>query len=182
MGGKQAEKGASSGRRRSPAQKAQQAKALAKGRASREAKRKEGLATNRDTAGERWAKLVKGEITVKDLDNEELKAMRVRGRDGVINKGRTYMPAALAHAFRAEFLSRITADIEDAAPDAVQVLKDIANDPEEPAAARVKAATLILERALGRTPQEVHVSASGFDQIAHEVVQGVVIEREDLSA
>jgi hypothetical protein len=48
-----------------------------------------------------------------------------------------------------------------AAPEIVQLLIDVARDRRKPAAARVKAAEVLLNRALGMPVQSVDVSRSG---------------------
>ncbi len=45
------------------------------------------------------------------------------------------------------------------APDAIQALVDVMSNPKSPPAARVRAATAILDRGYGRPGQEVKVSA-----------------------
>lgn len=170
-------KGASSGRPRTPAQRAQIEAAMAKGREGRQRKRDEAKGKNLPTASERWAMLLDGTITVKDLDIEELKAMRVRGKDGVINKRRATIPSHLAHAMRNEFISRAMTKMEDALPEVIDALVEIAKDPDAQESSRVKAIGMVMERVMGRTALDVHVSGSGFDEVAAQVVTGVVVER-----
>lgn len=155
----QQEKSARRTRRASPSQKAIEAGQanLAKGRESRQRKREE--AAGRDTAGERWAKLLDGTITVEDLDDDEISAMRVKGKDGVINRGRK-MPSHLAQQFKSEAIKRAIDKFRMAAPEAVEGLLAIAGDPEAKHADRIKAYSIILERSLGRTPQEIRIEGA----------------------
>jgi hypothetical protein len=45
-------------------------------------------------------------------------------------------------------------------PDAMDTLKQVMKDPKAPAAARVSAATAVLDRAFGRPPQTIHAEAT----------------------
>lgn len=150
---------------------------LAKGRESRQRKRDEAKDNPRMTAGERWSALLDGTLTVADLDDDEIKAMRVKGKDGVVNKGRK-MPSHLAQQFRNEAIKRAVDRFRLAAPEAVKGLLEIANDPDAKPADRIKAYAIILDRSLGRTPQEVRISSeSDWDALGRDLA-GLGLDRD----
>lgn len=177
-----AERGKSAGRtkrstRQTPAELSAGRANLAKGRAAREEKRRQGREQGRPTASERWGMLLSGQITVKDLDDEELRAMAVRGKDGVINKRRNMIPSHIAQAMRQEAIQRANDMVRAAAPAAMKRLLEIAADPDTKDSDAIKALSIVLERSLGKTPQEIKVDGiSGFDALSQAAK--VVVERE----
>jgi hypothetical protein len=157
-------------------------KNLAKGRESKKAMRERARAEGRMGAAERWAMLLSGQLTVGDLDDEEVKRMQVRTANGDFSgRRRSTMPSHIAQAFRDENLKRANAALEAGLGDAVKALLDIAHDPDEKAADRIKAANIIVERVMGKAKQDIKLEVSRFDEVAHEVVEGIVLDREDLA-
>lgn len=149
------------------AQRAAAARNLAKGQKAR----KERMAANADhpKASERWAMLLSGQITVKDLDDDEIKKMRVRGKGGEFNGRAPAVPSHLARQFAAEQHERWKRDILEAVPSAIDALKDILGDNENPQQAAMVRWTI--ERALGKTPDVVIMDGStGFERVAESVV------------
>jgi hypothetical protein len=87
---------------------------------------------------------------------------------------------------------RVIADVKAAAreltPVAMDTLKQVMKDPKAPAAARVGAATAVLDRGWGRPEQTVNANVSVFDQLNDEeqkallaVFAAVQAEEEDES-
>ncbi len=97
--------------------------------------------------------------------------MRVRGRDGGFAGRSPKVPNWLAQEFRKESLRRATEKFRQAAADAVQGLIDIAQDPDAKDSDRIKAYDMIINRALGKTPEVVRVEGmSAFDKMLSEAV------------
>lgn len=148
---------------------------LAKGRAAREKKRKPG---EYETAGERWGRLLSGQITVEDLDDDEIKFMRVRSSDGTFNgKGRA-VPSHLLQAFHGEAIKRSNNKLRTAAPEAVQALIDIGRDPSVKESDRVRALMYVVDRALGKTPETVHVKT---DDAWGNMERDAIVDDRDLA-
>lgn len=133
---------------------------MAKGRADRKKKTDAARAAGVPRAGERWAALLSGQITVADLDEEELAKMRVRGADGGFTGRRPALPSHIAAAMQAESLKRAVDLFREAAPKAVKGLIEIANDPDVKPADRIRAYQLVMERSLGKVPDTVRVEAA----------------------
>ncbi len=147
-------------KRGAPATDAQRAAGrenLAKGRAAKEEKRKSAKAAGAVKAKERWAMLLSGTITVKDLDDDEISRMRVRGKDGGFSGRPPMMPSNIAQSFHAEALRRAQDKFRTGAPEAVQALLDIGKDGSVKEGDRIRALTYIVDRALGKTPQDVNL-------------------------
>jgi hypothetical protein len=82
-------------------------------------------------------------------------------------------------------LREITALARSHSPKMLQVLVDIANDPEQPVFARVQAAQHVLDRGLGKPPQAIAVatgasSPEAFSQMLDVLRSGGPISRERL--
>lgn len=131
---------------------------LAKGREAREQKRREAEAEGRDTGTVRWQKLLDGQLTVADLDDEEITRMRVKAKDGSFaGTPRRSMPSHLAQGFHREAIKRANDKIRTAAPEAVQALLDIGRDPDVKESDRVRALTYIIDRGMGKVPETINV-------------------------
>lgn len=144
-------------RKMSPEQRAAGERNMSAGRKSR-AKR---LAENadHDRAKVRWQKLLDGQLTVKDLDDDELKRMQVRGAGGMFSSKPRALPSHLAAAMRSEWLARGQAKLERGYHDAIQIMLDIANNPDVKDSDRIKAANIVIERTAGKAVEHVHVKS-----------------------
>lgn len=159
------------GKKQTPAQKAAAAANLAKGRASKEEARRKAKEQpeNTMTAGERWAMLLDGTLTVRDLDDEEIRKMRVRSVDGTFNGAGRRLPSHLAVQFQQEAIRRATEMFRTAAPRAVERLLEIADDPDAKHSDVIKALSLIMDRGLGKVPETLRVEgASAWDVLGAE--------------
>lgn len=166
------------GRKPGTATDAQKA-AMAKGRASRASKleaRKQGPRATKS----RHQMLLDGELTVADLDGDELEHFRGRDIDGEF-KGRIRpIPSKLAAQIRQRLLNKMQANIEGFLPAAVQILKDIAESSEQDSA-RVNAVNLILQRGAGKVPDVVRVGAEDpWDAILGDVLRDGALDSEEM--
>lgn len=159
-----------------PARKA----ALDKGRATRNAKLAERKKGPRATKS-RHQMLLDGELTVEQLDEDELKRFRGRDVDGEF-KGRTRpLPARLHSQIRQRLLNIMQQNIEGFLPRAVAILEDIAEGSEQDNA-RVKAVDLLLQRGAGKVPDVVRVGAEDpWDAILSDVLSGDGIESDEFN-
>jgi hypothetical protein len=107
----------------------------------------------------RWRQLVDGDITVDDLDDEELMKGKVRSRNGTFQGTDPVMiPKKMHDALVRRILSRGAEKIRADFFDAIDVIGSIARDESVDPAIRLKAATTVLERVAGRTPEKVELS------------------------
>lgn len=108
----------------------------------------------------RMAQFIAGELTVADLDNEELSKGQFRADDGTF-RGRPpkLIPREFHDAIVRELLQRGEAMVREAYTDAIKVFKDIAMDADAPTKDRLKAAQYLWERSAGKVPDRIEVKA-----------------------
>lgn len=159
-------------RRASAAQKAAGRANLEKGRKQRQEKRDAAKTDPKPSARTRWRQLLDGTLTVKQLDDEEITRMRVKGVDGTFNgPPPAKMPSHLAQAFHQEAIRRANDKIRTAAPEAVQALLDIGRDPDVKEGDRIRALMYVIDRGLGKTPDVIRVEGeSKFDQMLSDAI------------
>lgn len=144
---------------------------LAKGRAKKAEETRKAREQGTPRAGERWARLLDGSLSIEDLDDDEIKNMRVRGADGGFSGKRRPLPSHIAQAFHRESIRRANERFRTAAPEAVKALIEIGTDPEVNESARIRALMFVVERSLGKMPETVRVEGmSAFDRLTAEAV------------
>lgn len=147
-----------------------QREALKRGQEKKRAMAEQAAKEDRDTAGERWAKLLDGTLTVQDLDDEEISKMKVRAKDGTLPGRGRKIPSHLAQQFHQEAIKRANAKFREALSAAVQTLADIATDPDVKEADRIKAANIIVDRVLGKAVETVRVEDTRWDGLLADAV------------
>ena len=129
--------------------------------------------------------LISGELTIEDLDDEEIRKMQLRNKNGDF-RGRAamYIPRDMAMAFRQEHFRRFQAEMSELVPDAIRAIKEQLNSrhlsPGD--ATRLRAAELVLERNFGKVTQNVdqHVvvdKGKSFDDYVGEAL--IDVEEDD---
>lgn len=152
---------------------------LAKGRAARIKQKEEQAAREAageilTTAGERWAKLLDGTMSVQELDEEELSRMQVRSKDGSFAGRPRAVPSHLAQAMQKEAIKRATEMFRQAAPKAVKRLLEIADDPDTKESDAIRALDIVLNRGLGKMPETVLVEEkSKWDEAQEQAFTGI---------
>lgn len=152
-----------------PAQKAAGRANLAKGRKKRE----ELLTTDVDApkAKERWSMLLSGTITVRDLDDDEIEKMRVKGKGGTFSGRAPAIPSHLAQEFHREAIRRAKQKINLATPKVTQALLKMAEDSDVKDSDRIKILMYLMDRQLGKAPEVIHVAGeSDFDAMLRKAV------------
>lgn len=148
---------------------AAQRAALERGRAKRDANRAE-----REKAGhpdaDRWARVLSGQLSVRDLDDEEIRKGRVRNKRGFEGRAPS-MPSHLQQQFQHEVIRRAKNKIIKETNSVTKALVDIAMDDDVPVAQRIKVLMYLQDRQLGRAPETVRIEgASAFDQVTMEAL------------
>lgn len=166
-------KGTRGGNKATDAQRAAGRANLDKGRAKKAKAREQAEREDRETSGERWARLLDGSLTVAELDDAEITKMRVKSKDGTFNgKGRA-LPSHLAQAFHKEAIKRANDKIRTAAPEAVQALLDIGSDKDVKDSDRVRALMYIIDRGMGKVPETVRIEEkSKWDETLEAALGG----------
>jgi hypothetical protein len=165
-------------RKQTPAQRKAAAANLARGHEAREMVEQSKAKGKRETRPQRWAKLLDGSLTVRDLDDEELARMQVRDAAGTLGGTRYMIPSHLAQQMRAESVRRANDMLRTAGPKAVKRLLEIAEDPDTKDTDAIRALALVMERALGKVPDKVIVE--GVDRWGQTLndVTDVAVDRD----
>lgn len=109
----------------------------------------------------RMAKLVSGEISVEDLDDEELARGMCRDKSGGFRGRPTKMvPRVIHERMQAELIKRGNLQFQEAFSGAIKAMADIAKDKKAKDADRIKAAQYVIERIAGKVPDKVEVHAA----------------------
>ena len=139
---------------------------------ARAASRRAARAANPD-AKSRHQMLMDGELSVRDLDREELKAGRGRDIDGEL-KGRVApIPQRIVAKMHQEIFRLHGEIMRSALVDATDTLVELANSPEVKDEVRIKAAAILLERNVGKVPQDIRVgSIDPWEQILDDMLDG----------
>lgn len=155
----------------SEAQKAAGRANLAKGRAAKEKQREAGRKAGSKPVADRWAMLLSGQLTVKDLDDAEIMKMRVRSKSGTFDGPARALPSHLAQQFAAEAVRRAKSQIHAATTEVTKELLNIARDEDVPVAQRIKVLMYLQDRQLGKAPETVRIEgASAFDEVTMEAL------------
>lgn len=135
-------------------------------------KRNEALANRKKDPNKksRHQMLLDGELTVAELDEDELRKFRGRDIDDEF-KGRTApLPARIHNQIRQRLLKIMQDGFESFLPRAQAILEDIA-EAGESESARVKAIDILLQRGAGKVPDIVRVGAEDpWDAILSDVL------------
>jgi hypothetical protein len=119
----------------------------------------------------RWRKLLDGQLTVKDLTDEEIARNRVHGKGGNFSGPAPRLPSHLVQAFQQEGLRRANDKFRTAVPEAVKLLIEIGRDPEVKESDRIRALQYVIDRALGKTAETVRIEgASKFDILSEQAL------------
>lgn len=122
----------------------------------------------------RWDQLIAGIISVDDLDNEELARGQCRDINGTFKGVAPKMvPKSLHDAMMRSLLSRAQEHFRAGLIDSVDALVSIAKGTAFEPADRIKAASIVIDRVMGKTP-EVLITAEAkpwetiFDNISRK--------------
>jgi hypothetical protein len=108
----------------------------------------------------RYAQFLSGEITVEDLDDDELAQGRLKSVDGTF-RGRppTVIPAEMVQAMRREWLKRAQNTLAEALMGkGIGTLVELAESSLDDAV-RLRAAQMIIDRTMGKVPDKIEIAA-----------------------
>lgn len=117
----------------------------------------------------RYKQYLAGQITVDDLDDEELASCGFRAINGTIYKPRN-VPRELVQAFTKAVFDRATQELRANVVRAAQTMAEIMQDKTVEPDVRLKAATTLIERNLGKTPTVVQITGQ---QPWEEIFDGI---------
>lgn len=108
----------------------------------------------------KMAELHMGLRSIKDMDDEELTRMQYRDKNGGFS-GRPSgaLPRPLVQKIRAELLERASKKFDSHLIDSIDVLGSIMKSDTVSPADRIKAAVIIIDRVMGKTPDKIEMTA-----------------------
>lgn len=103
----------------------------------------------------RMQALMDGEISIEDLDDEEIFKGQIRADDGTF-RGRKpdVIPRKFYDMATQELMRRWQQRVNSKLDPALKVLEEIMSNPKLPADARYKSAVYLIERAAGKVPEK----------------------------
>lgn len=114
-----------------------------------------------------------GQITVDDLDDEELATCGFRAKDGRIFKPRN-VPRELVQEFTKAIYERAQQELKGHTVKAAQTVAEIMLNTAVEPDIRLKAANTLLDRGLGKAPQHISMThdVTGFEEVFSAIVAG----------
>ncbi|QLF84328.1 hypothetical protein SEA_KARATE_4 [Microbacterium phage Karate] len=130
--------------------------------------------------------LIKGDLKIEDLDDEEILRMQLKNSNGDF-RGRPplWVPRAFALEMRAEFTRRFQGELNNMLPKALKAHKEILDSrhlaPGD--AARMTAVKEVYDRTFGKVVQQTEVHATvekkDFSDVVADVVMDLDMEEDD---
>ena len=125
----------------------------------------EGANSQEQQSLSRYRQFLAGQLTVDDLDDEELACCGFRAANGSIFKPRN-VPREIAQAFQRAIYERAQAELRSLTVEAAQTMGEIMKNKTIEPDIRLKAALSIIERNLGKTPQVIAVTeAKAYEEV-----------------
>lgn len=134
---------------------------------------------------DRYEAFLVGELTVADLDDEEIYRGQIRNVHGDF-RGRPpkLVPREFATALQQEVARRFSAEIAALVPDAIKAIQTVLNKkhPQPGDGAVVNAAFKVLERFAGKVPETMNLKAeiTSWEKHMTEVVVDYTVDDEEI--
>ncbi len=137
------------------------------------------------SVGTTIARILRGEDDLSEWSDAELERGQRRLRDGSFPSRRPQVIATQLHdELVRRRLGRTTKLLQRSTPQAIRLLVKIVRDEEASNRDRIKAAELILDRALGKAPQAVdlHIDTEKLQPWQRMMAESIVPTEQDLPA
>ena len=130
----------------------------------------------------RMQMLIEGDLTMEDLDDEEINRMQLRNKNGnFAGRPPQWIPRELAGALRAEFQRRFQAKMQEMVPLALKGHEELLRSrhlaPGD--AARMSAIKEVYERTVGKVVQGVDAHVVVEDKRFEDFVGDAIIDVEE---
>lgn len=130
----------------------------------------------------RMQQLIDGDISVDELDDEELQRGKVRSADGRFHAGNSEMvPRKLHDAMMRRILQRGAQRIREDFFNAIDTVSEIMLDSDVDPSIRLRAAGMIIDRIAGKTPEKVEVAleVKPWETVMSRIYKAVPKEQVD---
>jgi len=133
---------------------------------------------------DRYLMFIAGEISVEDLDDEEIFRGQLRNKSGSFaGRPPNYVPREFAIAVQHEAARRFMAEIGGLVPESLAAVQRVLEKrhPQPGDGATVQAAFKVLERFAGRVPETLRLDTgkvSKWDESVQQVIQEEIIDAE----
>jgi hypothetical protein len=108
----------------------------------------------------KMAQLANGVLSVTDMDNEELARMQFRDKNGgFTGRPPANLPRVLVEQIKRELISRAMTELQGGLLPSLKALQTIVDSKDAKDSDKIKAASIYLDRMLGKTPDKLEVSA-----------------------
>lgn len=156
---------------------------LQRGREKREEKKRAHQEAGGETRKQRWARLLDGSLTVRELDDVEIEAMTVYDAAGSVGGKRPLMPSHIAQQFRQEMIRRANDTLLTSLNRAAEALAEIVGDEDASGSDRIRAATVLFDRVMGKAPETVTVkSETGWEGLLNKMAGQPDLDRSGLDS
>lgn len=124
----------------------------------------------------RYQQFLAGQITVDDLDDEELAVGGFRSKSGGITKPRK-LPREVMEAFNRAIFERAHQELRANTVNAARTVAEIMRSKTVEPDIRLKAASIMLDRNLGKAPQVISLTGDkAFEEIFSDIFSGTRAE------
>ena len=106
-----------------------------------------------------WENVVNGRIPLEELDDDEISQIRLKASDGRFGGPKPIVNRRLATDFRRELMKRADLKVQAEVMRMFSVIAEVATSAESTGSEKTRAAQYLIERALGKVPDKVEVTA-----------------------
>lgn len=119
----------------------------------------------------RYTMLLEGELTVQDLDDDELARKQCRNREGNFIGRPPELSRKMYSLFQSELLRRGEGEFSKFGKRAIGVVAELAFSKYTDEAVRLRAANILIERVYGKVPEVIRaIVANKWDETVEEVI------------
>lgn len=113
-----------------------------------------GRSRNNHRLPDRYEQFMTGELTVEDLDDDELARGQIKNKNGVFGKPPLVIPRSFLVRLASEMQQRVEAVLREDLPTMYGVMREQALNPKTRPDVRFEAAKYIIERLTGKIPDK----------------------------
>lgn len=127
-----------------------------------------------------WVNVENGLIPLEELDDAEISRIQLRDVNGQFRGRKPFVSRRMATEFRRELIKRADLKVQERTLEMFEVIADVATSAEATGSEKTRAAQYLIERALGKVPDKVEVTAEvkPWEGTVMGILQDVEEERD----